>query len=111
MLIELERTFKTQDILIEKLQRMSHEFFFKTGWDQGLFEQVHASLHNTFYGSNCELYTPFIKILQEGIYTTLNTEDFTKSILSWCEDSFTSLRCMCVILERALEKLHMFLAI
>lgn len=111
MLPELNKVLNTVDVYYYNLQKLAREFFIMTGWDQCLFDQVYTSLMYQYNHHNCGLYVPFLNILLEGVYTTINPDDFVEFILSSCQDSFSSLRCMCFIMQSSLDKLHTLLAI
>jgi hypothetical protein len=111
MITELDKAFQCSDMHKNKLVELSTEFFRITGWDQYTFEQSLVAVMDTLDDTKRDFYVPFLHIIEEGIYTTTTIQDFAHFIVSCCEDSYTAVRSMCIILEIALEKLHMILAI
>jgi hypothetical protein len=111
MTTELDKAFQCSDMHKNKLVELCTEFFRITGWDQYTFEQSLVAVMDTFGDTKRDFYVPFLQILEDGVYTTTTTKDFADFIVSCCEESYTAVRCMCIILEIALEKLHMFVAI
>jgi hypothetical protein len=111
MKTELDKTLCYSDVYKKKLVELSTEFFRITGWNQYTFEQSLVAVMDSLGNTQRDFYVPFLQILEEGLYTTTITEDFADFIVSCCEDSYSSLRSMCFILEIALEKLLVFLAI
>lgn len=111
MPLNLDKAFHSFHMYKKKLVELSTELFRLTGWDQYTFEQSLVAVMDMLDDTKRDFYLPFLRILEEGVYTTTTIEDFVDFILSCCEDSFTSVRFMCIILEMTLEKSLMFLAI
>jgi hypothetical protein len=105
MFSELCQTTDKKNTQIIILQNLSVAFFYETGWNQTMFDNVHDMLTQALSNS-CDIYTPFINILYVGIYTTMSADDFAEYLLLNSHESSTSLRFMSFVLEKGLEILH-----
>jgi hypothetical protein len=95
---------------IDKIFVLSQEIYCHIGWHD-LHYRIFQDILYSFETPLRDLYIPFLYLLSDGIYTTRTCEDFADFLIISCQDSFTSLKFMCIILERFARTLQLFLAI
>jgi hypothetical protein len=110
MLSELHNIVHVNEY-IESITCMSQSIYCHMGWNQELFEYVFVTLTHSYNRKTEEVYIEFIYLLEEAFYTMKTCEDFTDFLVFNCQDSITSMRYMCVILQKTLEALKRFVAI
>ncbi len=102
MLPELEHEMKKSNVYINEMVTMAQSIYCHLGWNQELMEYVFVSLIHSIDKKTEDVYIEFIYLLEEALYTTKTCDDFADFLVMCCRESMTSLKYMCVILQKTL---------